>query len=293
MEASLSLLKLCLFCSVLFACNYPEQNNLAAHVTQVSEEASVAVSAPIDTAGKTLTTRILPPEGYTRTRLDTKSFGFYLRHLPLKPHGSPVYCFDGREKWNQSVHAAVVDLDVGTRDLQQCADAVMRLRAEYLWQQEAYDQISFNFTNGFAAPYAPWRAGQRIRVSGNTVAWVNAGRPDRSYAAFRKYLDMVFAYAGTLSLAEELKSKALSKIAIGDVFIQGGSPGHAVTVVDLAREEESGKIMVLLAQSYMPAQDIHILKNPGRTDPWYLIDEHVQQIRTPEWTFSAQDLKAF
>ena len=104
---------------------------------------------------------------------------------------------------------------------------------------------------------------------------------------------MVFAYAGTLSLADELEPKAIVDIAVGDVLIQGGSPGHAVIVVDKAINEVSGEIIVLLAQSYMPAQDIHVLKNPSRSDPWYLISAETQSIRTPEWSFTAQDLKRF
>jgi len=46
-------------------------------------------------------------------------------------------------------------------------------------------------------------------------------------------------------------------------------PGHAVIVVDMA-EDAKGQRAFLLAQSYMPAQDIHILKNPMDADlsPW-------------------------
>lgn len=45
---------------------------------------------------------------------------------------------------------------------------------------------------------------------------------------------MVFAYAGTLSLAAELKPAALQDLEAGQVFIAGGSPGHCVIVMDVA-----------------------------------------------------------
>jgi hypothetical protein len=76
--------------------------------------------------------RIAPPPGYQRDSLPAGSFGHWLRQLPLKPGQPPVYLHDGRPKGNQQAQAAVLDLDTGPRDLQQCADAVMRLRAEYL-----------------------------------------------------------------------------------------------------------------------------------------------------------------
>ena len=53
---------------------------------------------------------------------------------------------------------------------------------------------------------------------------------------------------------------SIENIEIGDVFIQGGFPGHAIIVVDLA-ENEVGEKCFLVAQSYMPAQEIHVLKN--------------------------------
>jgi len=39
------------------------------------------------------------------------------------------------------VHEAVIDRDPGNRNIQQCADAVIRLRAEYLYSRKAYEAI--------------------------------------------------------------------------------------------------------------------------------------------------------
>ena len=86
----------------------------------------------------------------------------------------------------------------------------------------------------------------------------------------------------------------ISEMRIGDVFIQGGFPGHAVIVVDMAKNKATGKKIFLLAQSYMPAQDIHILKNPNHDalDPWYELDFE-GPLYTPEWTFGKDNLKRF
>ena len=240
---------------------------------------------------KTIASRFPPPAGFERISASPNSFAEYLQNLPLKPDGTPVRLFDGTKKWRQDVHAAVIDLDVGKRDLQQCADAVMRLRAEHLFTQKKYADIHFNFVNGFRADYATWRRGNRIRVNGNAVKWEATERESMTYASFRKYMDMVFSYAGTLSLAKEMRAVPLSEMQIGDVFIYGGSPGHAVIVVDMAEHLASGKKCFLLAQSYMPAQDIHVLKNPaGGT--WYSLG-FSGDLATPEWTFSEKDLKRF
>ena len=106
-------------------------------------------------------------------------------------------------------------------------------------------------------------------------------------------MDVVFNYAGTISLSESLKEKDVRDIAIGDVFVRAGSPGHAVIVVDVA-EDKNGKKMFLLAQSYMPAQDIQILKNGGNgsISPWYS-SEVTDELITPEYTFSKDNLKTW
>ena len=247
----------------------------------------------IDSNGNTIQSRFQPPQGFQRIEIDQKSFGHYLRSFPLLADGSSVHLYYGQLKADQSVHAAVLDIDVGTKDLQQCADAVMRLRAEYLYQQKRYREIAFEFTNRWKFGYAKWREGYEVKINGNNTYWVEGSRKKESYADFRNYLEWVFMYAGTLSLSNELQSKALRDIEIGDVFIKGGSPGHAVLVVDVARSENTGQTAFMLAQSYMPAQQIHILKNFGNEviSPWYKISEIENELNTPEWSFSKNSLK--
>jgi hypothetical protein len=247
------------------------------------------LSAP---AAGTIEGRISAPKGFGRPSARPGSFAAWLRGLPVKPGRPPVHLFNGSLKFDQDAHHAVLDVDVGKRDLQQCADAVMRLRAEFLRQGEA-SEICFRFTDGTPARWTEWKQGMRPRISGRTTEWRKTAGADASYASFRRYLDIVFSYAGTLSLARELEPVAdPRRIEAGDVFIQGGSPGHAVLVVDVA-EDAQGRRAVLLAQSYMPAQDIHVLRNPKTPDnPWYVIDGD-RPLATPEWDFPAGSLRRF
>ncbi|AEM73654.1 DUF4846 domain-containing protein [Caldicellulosiruptor acetigenus] len=247
----------------------------------------------INSHGKTISERIKIPKGYERVEVPRGSFAEYLRNLPLKPHGTKVRYYNGEEKPND-VYVAVIDIDVGTRDLQQCADAVIRLYSEYLYKNRQYDKIHFNFTNGFRADFKKWMQGYRIKVEGNKAYWVKKTGYCDDYACFRKYLDMVFAYAGTLSLSQEMKRIPLKDLQIGDVFLKGSDPGHCVIVVDMAQNTKTGEKIFLLAQSYMPAQDIHILKNPANEDgnPWYSIN-FGDVLITPEWQFTKDQVYRF
>jgi hypothetical protein len=244
---------------------------------------------------QTLALRIKAPAGYTRVALEPGSFGAWLRQIPLKPGKPDVHLYNGQPKSRQDVHVAVVDIDVGTKDLQQCADAVIRLRAEYLYSKKDFGNLHFNFTNGFLFDYDKWRQGHRVKVTGNNTTWVapSATRTDESYSTFKKYLDMAFSYCGTMSLAKEMKPTHLGDVVPGDVFIRGGSPGHAVIVMDVATNTKGEKVF-LLGQSYMPAQEFHVLKNPGDDglSPWYKA-EFVGQLTTPEWVFEKSELRAF
>lgn len=264
-----------------------------------SKHAAIAIEQSmevqkINPEGSTIATRFNAPNGYERMRSDSSSFSNYLRSLPLKPHGSQVLFYNGQTKRNNQVYDAVVDLPIGERDLHQCADAVMRLRAEYLFQNKKYDSIHFNFTNGFSANYTNWRKGKRIVVNGNKVTWEQKTQSTDTSKDFWKYLEMVFSYAGTASLSKELKPIPLEEVRIGDVFIKGGFPGHAIIVVDMAVHDKTKEKIFLLAQSYMPAQEIQILKNPDDSvlSPWYS-GKIGSELHTPEWTFQKTDLKRF
>lgn len=285
---------LLLFLSQVIVCNQSSMNG-SVEVENISNEILISDQKDlIDISGKDVESRFRPPAGYSRVALANNSFGAYLRQLPLKPHNSVVKYYNGKEKVNYDVYDAVVDLEIGTKDLHQCADAVMRLRAEYLWATQQYDKIHFNFTNGFRVDYTEWMKGKRIVVNGNSTKWSQKAEPSNSYKDLWNYLETVFTYAGTLSLSKELKQVQLDQIAVGDVFIRGGSPGHAVIVVDMAMDSISKDVVFLLAQSYMPAQEIQILKNPNnnRLSPWYS-SKIVSSLATPEWVFEKNELKSF
>jgi hypothetical protein len=112
------------------------------------------------------------PKGYKRTNIKKDSFADWLRHLPLKKKNAQVYLHNGNLKLKQFVHNSVIDIDVGKRDLQQCADAVMRLRAEYLFSRNFYKEISFKFTSGDEYTFNDWKSGKYPKIKKNKVTWI-------------------------------------------------------------------------------------------------------------------------
>ena len=249
----------------------------------------------VKSEGKTIKDRFPVPKGFTRFNSgDTTCYAHYLQQLPLKPIGTEVQYYNGRKKANNGVYEAVVDLPIGKKDLHQCADAVMRLRAEYLFQQQAYAQIHFNFTNGFKVDFTEWMKGKRVVVKGNKTYWQQKTIPSNTYQDLWNYLEVIFTYAGTYSLSKELQPVSKEQMRIGDVFIQGGFPGHAVIVVDMAINLTTNEQVFMLAQSYMPAQELQILSNPYNKDlsPWYSANLG-ELLYTPEWNFATTDLKRF
>jgi len=232
----------------------------------------LAYAWPHAAAADTVEARFSPPPGAARVAVADGSFGDFLRRLPLKPRGTAVRLYDGTPKARQDVHAAVVDLDVPPRDLQQCADAVMRLWAEYRYTLGA--RIAFHPDPGKSRALA-----------------FDARTHDRR--AFEHWLIKLFADAGSASLEAELRA-ASGEVQPGDVLIQGGYPGHAVLVLDVAAGKD-GRRWLLLGQSYMPAQDFHVLVNPATpSSPWYDAAALATGLKTPEWRpFTRRDVRRF
>jgi hypothetical protein len=252
------------------------------------------LDADADTS-RSIARTIPPPRHAMRVATRAGSFADWLRGLPLRPAKTQVHLYDGRPKPYQAGQVAVVDLDTGARDLQQCADAVIRLRAEYLWAAKAKSRVAFDLTNGMRVDWHRWAKGERVAVTGNKTRWTTGGKALATHAAFRRYLNFIFSYAGSASLERELLPRRPDAVEAGDVLIQGGHPGHAVLVLDVARDAR-GNRYVLLGQSFMPAQDFHVLANPddAKLSPWYRIDSLDAGLQTPEWgPFRKKDLKRF
>lgn len=216
------------------------------------------------------------PAGFERVPVSYGLFADYLRNLPLRKDKT-VYLYNKQPKPNQSIHYAVIDISTGEKDLQQCADAVMRLRAEYFFDKKLYDSI--RFPKGDRDEY---RFSQYLKKTIQTP-----------HIALLQFMETVFMYCGSYTLEKSLHPvNDVSRMQIGDVFVKGGAPGHAEIVVDMAINKTTGKKIYLLAEGYMPAQDIHILLNPSLTSygPWHELTND-KQVVTASWIFSSSQLR--
>jgi hypothetical protein len=189
---------------VLTSCNNMNENSKieeAENKTSIEKEDFELLNKE----GKTISERYNTPEGFERIDVEEGSFGEFLRNQKLKPYGEKALYYDSREKPFGSVYDSVLDVDIGNRDLHQCADAVMLLRAEYLYSMGKYDEIEFNFVSGFEAKYNEWIKGNRIKIEGNNANYYKATEPSNTYEEFRKFMDIVFAYSSTLSLEKRIR----------------------------------------------------------------------------------------
>ena len=255
-----------------------------------SEESAVKLSDFINPEGNTLFTRFITPKGYKRVEATKGSFADFIGNYPLEPDGTPVYYFDKREKGGEG-HAAVFSMEVAEEDLQQCADSIMRIYAEYLYKSGRHDKISFHFVDGFVCDYNHWKQGYRVKFADDKPYWEQVASSDDSEETFKKYLRIVFSYSSTLSMENESRPVDISELKVGDIFIKGGSPGHVVMVADIC-ENEVGEKAFLLAQGFMPAQSFHIIKNPAHSeDPWYYESEITYPFITQSYTFDEGSLR--
>ncbi|MGM0557297.1 MAG: DUF4846 domain-containing protein [Myxococcota bacterium] len=239
-----------------------------------------------------LESRFAPPESYARVAAERGSFAEFLRGLPVYAEKDDVRAYDGRIIAAPS--AAVIALDIGDHNLQQCADTAIRLHAEYLWSAARRDEVAYHFTSGDRSAWSDWANGERFRVRGSSVERVRSGSRSKSRTAFRSYLDHVFMYAGTRSL--RFDSKPADTIEPGTFFVAPGSPGHAVIVLDVA-ESDNGERIALLGQGFMPAQELHVLESNGSDTidrVWWRLPEAGERLDTPSWKpFEREDARDF
>ncbi len=238
------------------------------------------------TSAETLDTRVPALAGFTRTSVDDGSFGAFLRTVPIAQSDAKVKDFRGAPLYEDGRHpgiAGVIDIDVGARDLQQCADAVIRMHAEWHYGRGDRDQ-AYHAASGTLLSYKRWLGGARmVAGEGGKASLRDVASPRRDdHAAFRAWLDEVFTWANTSSLTKEGTQVPFAEVRPGDFFVMTGSPfGHAVLVLDVAKDV-SGRTALLLGQSYMPAQSFQLLR-PARDATWFVVEPGATEVKTPFW----------
>ncbi|HBR53409.1 MAG TPA: hypothetical protein DEA82_04180 [Flavobacteriaceae bacterium] len=244
--------------------------------------------------GMTISERVLPPENFRRKQYPDNSFSAYIQKYPLLAYGAKVVNYDGNDYSYQQGHVGVLDVPVPANGLQQCADALIRLRAEYLWEQGRKDEIGFNFTSGHHCSWRKYAEGYRPKVNGNKVSFHKTAASNHSKENFYKYLNLIYMYAGTQSLYDELTHvETAGQLEVGDMVIKPGFPGHVVMIADKVIDA-NGKNLFILAQGNTPAQSIHVLKNleDMRMSPWYELELHTS-LEIPTYYFNRIEFVRF
>ena len=223
---------------------------------------------------KTLSKSVIDsPKGFVKV-YDDNDFGIFLRNLPFKTFENEVKNYDGSVKQNTNSVSAVINLPITDKNKQTYSNGVFRLRNEYLFDTKKFNLIKFDKEE-------------------KPLASFNSFSRSKSYSDFLAYLDEVYDKLSPSSLANYTHKIPLTDIKIGDIFYQNSSnKSHAVMIIDLA-ENLKGKKIMLLAQTFYPSQELHVISNPENTDisPWYEVKEGT--LLTPDWRFFTSDLVRF
>jgi Domain of unknown function (4846) len=219
-----------------------------------------------------LQTRFPPPPGYQRVAVAPGSFAEWLRDLPLAAPSTPVLNNSGDTVFagEDDYVAAVAAIDVGAGDLQQSADAIVRLNGEWLWASDKPDAISYRSATKLDMPFSRWAKGQRLLASGPNVFWVVKTKPHvPTYGDFRQYIDAVMLWTNNVSLATRAVHVSDPKqLSAGDFFLQTHGKGHALLVLDVA-QKPTGERVALLGQALQsPAQSFHVIRL-GHETAWF------------------------
>jgi len=223
---------------------------------------------------------ITPKAGYLRLTANKGTFGEWVQHLPLKAGNPTVRTYDGMEAPNQWKHAQVVDIDAGKDNLQQSSNAILRLRAEYLFAKDRLGQINF-----------PTKGGKRIDFR----TWAKEKKLNTDHTALIAYLNEVFAHADAKTLAAMLKPVAdIHDMEPGDVMVKQAEPSYALLIMDVVEDPATKKRYFTLGTSHMPAQDFYVIINPSDSalSPWYP-QAFGKSIGLPEGVFQADELMRF
>ena len=220
----------------------------------------------------TILERFSPPVGYQRIPADSNSFAFWLRQMPLLPEHSPVKDYKNKifKQSNDSTIAAVAAYDIKGHNLEQCMDILLRFRAKYLVENDKQNEIQFPLPDGLMLSWIEWTNGLRPKFKGEHFYLEKVAQPDTSYRSFKRYLNTIFEYSSTQAFYHYYKDIEPDSLQSGDFIVKQGTKGHAVMIVDLARDKD-GKLVALIGQGDTPACQFYLL-NFKKGNPWFPID---------------------
>ncbi len=260
-----------IFITLLFSCNTQFQKS-SINDELIENDDLVTIIHPKELK---IFTKFETPHDYKRLQ-NINNFGKWLNNIALKNNNVPVYTYEGHIKTNPNVYVGVLDLQQPKKNLQFNSNALLRLRAEYLFRTKNYEKLD-----------------ALANIKSNPITFTKFVNGDYSYDQFFKYITYYLENSSPQTINDFLTPISLKDIQIGDVFFQKGNiKSHGVIVVDIAQDGIGNKLFIL-AQSYYPSQDIQIITNPSNDflSPWYQAKEGI--LLTPEWRFFSSDLMRF
>lgn len=196
----------------------------------------------INPEGMTVGTRFRTPTGWKRVAVEKGSYQEFLRNYKMYPSSHVGKYQSG------SVQGAtqVLEMDFIGNNIQECADVAMRLRCEYLFSTKQYEKISFHTSASSEFRYLDYVKQNNLSVDEKS---------------FRAYLEKLMAWAGSLSVDNyDTEPVAWKDVRIGDIIIVGGTPGHVVTIADMALCSDPDMIALLVVQGFQPVQETEVVR---------------------------------
>ena len=201
-----------------------------------------------DSRGQKTIGEISPPDtNFKRIEVKENSFAAWLRNQKIRPQGSAVLDYKGREykSGSDTTVAFVLDIDIRNRRTEQCMDILIRLYSEYIWQRGKKEYLVFPLPGGYLLYWQEWQEGKRPKFKGIHVSMQKSERPDSSFLNFESYLRTIYAESHTQQFYHGYSPIMQNELQIGDFIVKKGSKAHAVMITDLA-EDDRGNMQMLI-----------------------------------------------
>ena len=158
-------------------------------------------------------------------------------------------------------------------------DILVRLYAEYLWYKKQVGNFILPIPGGHWLEWQEWRAGFRPVFRGIDVSMFRSAQPDSSLQSYMTFLNTVYSESHTQQFYHAYKPVERREVLIGDIIIKKGTKGHAIMIVDLAKNEHD-QLIALIGNGDTPACQFFLL-NFKKDNPWIPLDFDQERLSLP------------